>query len=165
VIIVKVKNWIVLLVFYIITILGVLYLCKIYSNSSSVVELSISDYTLNITDKKYDKVYDNVLNFSNEKDEFVIYVSSRDNSSFEKTFIDVINESNLKNKILFIDSDGLANFDYVNKLIDSLGGNTVISKKKLPIFIIIKDQKVSNVEFVDNFDKDSLKNILGGIYD
>ena len=161
----KVKNWIVLLVFYIITILGVLYLCKIYSNSSSVVELSISDYTLNITDKKYDKVYDNVLNFSNEKDEFVIYVSSRDNSSFEKTFIDVINESNLKNKILFIDSDGLANFDYVNKLIDSLGGNTVISKKKLPIFIIIKDQKVSNVEFVDNFDKDSLKNILGGIYD
>lgn len=140
-------------------------MCKIYSNSTSVVELSISDYTLNITDKKYDKIYNNILNFSNEKDEFVIYISSSKNNdlSFEKYFIDFINNKNLKNKILFIDSDSLSNFDYINKLIDDLGGNMTVSKKELPMFIIITDQKVSSIKC--NIDGISLENVLGGIYD
>ena len=160
----KLKNWIVLFVFYVVTIFGVLYLCKIYKNSSSVVELSISDYVLNISDKKYDKIYNNVLNFSNENDGFIIYVSSGSDSFFEKTFIDIINEKNLKNKILFIDSKSISSFHDVQRLIDSLDGEAV-SKRELPIFIIVKNQKVSSIKSVGNVDSESLKNVLGEIYD
>ena len=161
----KLKNWIVLLVFYVFTILGVLYLCKIYKNSSSVVELSVSDYVLNISDKKYDKIYNNVLNFSNENDEFIIYVSSGNDSYFEKMFIDIINEKNLKNKVLFIDSNGLSSFHDIQKLVDSLEGNYTVSKKGLPIFIIVRNQKVFSIKSVGNIDSESLKNVLGEIYD
>ena len=128
------------------------------------MELSISDYVLNISDKKYDKIYNNVLNFSNENDGFIIYVSSGSDSFFEKTFIDIINEKNLKNKILFIDSKSISSFHDVQRLIDSLDGEAV-SKRELPIFIIVKNQKVSSIKSVGNVDSESLKNVLGEIYD
>lgn len=160
----KLKKYIILLVIYILTILGVLYLCKIYSNSSSVKSALVSDYALEITDSDYDKIYNNILNFSEENDDFIIYVSSYNNSdSFEKSFINAINEKNLKNKVLFINSNNLSSFKHVNNLINDFGGKTNVSKNDLPIFVVIKDKKVLSVKSVDLID--SLSSFLGDIYD
>lgn len=163
----KSKNYILLFVIYILTILCVLYFCKIYHNSSSLKGVSIDDYVLDVTGNSYDELYNNILNFSKENDNFIIYISSykQDSSSFEDVFIDVITEKGLKNKILFINSDSLSNYDYVNKLIDSLDGIVPISKKYLPVFVSVKNQKVINIDYIRKIDEESLKNILGGVYD
>ncbi len=164
----KFKNYIILLVFYVLTVLCVLYLCKIYSNSSSVRSTFVSDYALDITDSSYDKIYNNVLNFSEENEGFVIYISSYkddDVRSFEKKFINAINEKNLKNKVLFVNSSNLSKFSYINDLIHDFGCDSIISKRDLPIFVIINDKKVLSIKSVSQFDYDSLKNLLGDIYD
>lgn len=164
----KFKNYIVLYIFYIFTILGVLYLCKIYSNSRAVSNLLISDYTIDITDNSYEKILNNILNFSSEHNEFVIYISSYkdvDMTSFEESFIDVINRSNLKNKILFINSDSLSSFEFINNFICDMGGNISVFRKDLPIFIIVSNRRVLSVKSVSGFDESSLNDILGGIYD
>ena len=164
----KSRNYIVLIVFYFFTVLCVLYLCQIYSNSKSVGNFYVDYYVIVITDSYFDKMVNNVLNFASEHDQFVIYVSSHRYDgfdSFEERFISVVGKDGLRNRVLFIDSDNLSSYDYVNKLIDRLDGVVSISRRDLPIFIIVKNQKVSSIEFVGGFDEQSLETILGGIYD
>ena len=163
----KSKNYILLFVIYIFTILCVLYFCKIYRNSSSLRGASIDSYVLDVTGSSYDELYNNILNFSEENNSFVIYISSykKDCSSFENMLVNIIKESNLKNKILFINSDDLLSFNYVNKLIDSFSEDSDVSFGELPIFVIIKDGNVFSIVSVINFDEATLRNVLGDVYD
>ena len=164
----KFKNSVLLSVIYIFTILGVIYFCKIYSNSSKVIDSVVSESVLDVTGNNYDELYSNVINYSKENDSFIIYVSSYKNSnndSFEKTFEGVITEYNLKNKILFINADKLSSFKSLNTLMNSLDSDYEFSVKNLPILVSVKDGKAYSFSSCVNMDESSIKKLLEEVYD
>ena len=164
----KLKNYILLSVFYIFTILLVVYLCVIYKNSSNVGNSFISNYVVDVTGKNYDILFSNVSNYNMENHQFIIYVSSykdKSLSSVENVFEEVINDRNLKGKILYINVDNLKSFDYVNRLLSDFGYTDKVKKSSLPIFIVVNDEKIVDVKSVSDFNKEKIESIVKDIYD
>ena len=81
------RNYLILCVIYIFTILGVFYFSRIYSNSSHYYKSDVG--ILDITSSKYDVLFTNVLNYASENDSFTIYVSSGDSYTGNDLYINV----------------------------------------------------------------------------
>ena len=165
----KLKNYILLSVFYIFTILLVIYWCVIYKNSSkNISDSNISDYVVDVTGKGYDELYNNISNYNTENNQFIIYVTSHEGNrvaSFEDAFKSVISDKNLKGKILYIDIDDLKDFEYINRLLEDFGYSERISVSSLPIFIVVNNSRVADLKSVSVFSKDDIESIVNKVYD
>ena len=70
----KLKNYILLSVFYVFTILLVVYCCVIYKNSSkNVSDSNISYYVVDVTGKSYNELFNNINNYNTENSHYIIY--------------------------------------------------------------------------------------------
>lgn len=165
----KLKNYILLSIFYVFTILFVIYCCVIYKNSSkNISDSDISNYVVDVTGKNYNDLYNNVSNYNTENSHFIIYVASYKNDrvvSFENIFEGVIGDKNLKGKILYINADNLKNFEYVNKVLNEFDYIGSVKVSSLPVFIVVKNNKVIDLKSVIDFDKDDIESIVNSIYD
>lgn len=164
----KYKNYFLLFVIYIITVFLVIYFCTIYKNSiKNISDSTISDIVVDITSKDYDQLLSNIKNYAIENHHFIIYVASykRDMSSFEKILEKVIYEKNLKGKILYINSDGLSNFEHINFVLEELGFSKRIKYSSVPLFIILDGDKISDVKSVFNYTETDIFDVVGDCYD
>lgn len=165
----KLKNYVLLSVFYVFTILLVVYCCVIYKNSSkNVSDSNISYYVVDVTGKSYNELFNNISNYNTENSHFIIYVSSYKNDnviSFENIFKKVISDKNLKGKILYVNADNLKSFDYLNRFLNDFGFSDKINSSSLPIFIVIDNNKVIDIESVIDFDEGNIESIVSKIYD
>lgn len=165
----KIKNLFLLIAIYLITILVVIYFCLIYNNSSNnIVESDIGDLIIDVTGKGYDDLYNNIKNYSNENHRYVIYVSSYEHTdikSFESVFKNVIKYNNFKNRILYINSDELKHFSYINRLLNDFSYEYVLNEKQLPIFISFNGEKITEVISIFDFSYDDLLKYLEANYD
>lgn len=165
----RLKNYILLSIFYIITILVVIYFCVIYQNSSkNVSDSDISNYVVDVSSRDYGDLYNNINNYNVENSQFIIYVASykyTDLSSFESIFQDVINDMNLKSKILYINVDDLKSFGYINKFLNDFGYSESVKVSSLPIFIVVNNNEVIDLKSVIDLNKDDIESIVRKIYD
>ena len=165
----KLRNYILLSVFYIFTILLVMYCCTIYNNSSkNVNDSNISNYVVDVTGKSYDDLYSNISNYNAENNHFIIYVASYKNDKtilFEDVFEGIISEENLKGKILYINVDSLKEFEYVNNLLNDFGYVERVKTSYLPIFIVINNNSVVDLKSVAGFDREDIESIVNKVYD
>ena len=163
----KYNKFIVLILIYIITIVSTLYLSKIYSNSSNKAsDLFLDDYFFNVTGMNYNDLYDNIDNYNNENDNYVIYVSSNDYEQFNNAMRDLVVKNNYKNKILFINYSSVGKIRSINKLINSFCDNcSNLKKDDLPVFICFKNQKIDKIVSVDDIGSDELSSLLEVYYD
>lgn len=126
--IVKYRNYLLLLIIYISTIGFVFYCSDVYKNSLN----NIDDYVVNdVTNSKYDILYNNVYNYSLEHSDFSIYVSSK---------------YNVDNEDLFINIDRVS-VDNLNKLISDFGYDFSISKNN-SYFFNFSDGKIISIEVI-----------------
>lgn len=165
----KLKNFLLLVFIYCITICFVIYLCVIYKNSSRNVNNSvIYDYVIDVTGKSYDDLYNNISNYNGEVNDYVVYVVSYRNSSissFENMFRNVIVSNGLNGRILYINVDNLKRFDYINSLVNDFSFNKSLSISDLPIFICFHDGRIADVVSIYDYTSDSLYGFLEDVYD
>lgn len=127
------KKNILLFVIYVFTVLIVLYLSKIYKNSISSINDSSVAFN-DVTSYSYSVLYDNIYSYSKENPNFLIYVYDKNN----------LNESFQEN-VLYIDINGLKNFNYINTLFSDFDYDGSIKKSDLPIYIKFVDGKIVSV--------------------
>lgn len=127
------KKNILLFIIYVFTVLIVLYLSKIYKNSISSINDSSVAFN-DVTSYSYSVLYDNIYSYSKENPNFLIYVYDKNNS----------NESFQEN-VLYIDINGLKNFNYINTLFSDFDYDGSIKKSDLPIYIKFVDGKIVSV--------------------
>ena len=120
------RNYLILIVIYVFTILGVFYFSRVYSNSFGYSSFDLGSYDIT---GSYDAMYSNIYNYSSENDEFVILVSDVDSYS---------------DNYLFINADKVS-FNDLNKLIVAFGGSSV--DFRVPLFISFKNGRIVNVSF------------------
>lgn len=163
------RNYILMLIICVITFLLVIYLCALYKNSSSNFNNSdIDDVLISVTGKNYEDLYNNIVNFSNENHDFIIYVASYKNNKiydFESVFEKVISDHSFNHGILYVNVDNLKKIDYINKLFNDFSYNYFLKISDLPVFVEFHDDKITNVISIFDYDFDSLSGFLEGIYD
>ena len=128
----KYRNYFVLLLVYVLTIVFVFYCSKVYFNSSNDSSTGEFIYSNNVTSLNYDVLYKNVYNYSQENTDFVIYVSSKLDSS-------------ITGNMLFIDSSQFKSYKVLDKLISSFGYSYSVSKNDIPFYIVFKDGKIVDI--------------------
>ena len=119
----KYKNYFVLLLVYVLTIVFVFYCSKVYFNSSHDSSTGEFVFSNNVTSNDYNALYNNVYNYSLENTDFVIYVSNK------------LSYSTLNN-MLYIDSSQFKSYKILDRLVNSFGYNYSVSKKDIPFYII-----------------------------
>ena len=123
----KCKNYIILVVIYLFSIICVLYLSGVYKNSLKCDE---SEFFNDITNSRYDIIYNNVYNYSLEHSDFRVYVS--DHNSIDDS------------DVLFINSDKISSKN-LNRLISDFGYGYNINKGSVPFYIVFKDGKIKEI--------------------
>lgn len=163
----KFRNYVIVLVISVFTILFAFYFCGIYKNSiKSVDESFIGDVLIDVTGSSYDELYSNISNYTKENDDYVIYVASYKNndiSLLENNLSKVVINEGIKN-VLYINADELKKSDYLDRLIDDFSDGNV-SNGSLPLLIFFRNQKIYNVVSIVYTDEYSLKAVLEGYDD
>ena len=128
------KNYYILIVLIVVTILLTLSLASVYKNRDKLVS-SFYNYANKITSNEFDE-------YITESSDLIIYISDKydlTNESFEKKFQKKLDDLNLKEKLIYIDKKEL-NKIFLDKLKKEY--QISIDKNKLPTIIIIIDKKV-----------------------
>ena len=128
------KNYIILVILIVITVLLTFILFDIYRNKDKVTS-DFYRYSNKITNEEFDE-------YILESSDLIIYISDKydlANQNFENKFKNKIDSLNLKNKLIFIDKEEL-NSKFLNELKNKYGLN--INLNELPIIIVIIDKKI-----------------------
>ena len=161
----NIRKNIILCIIYIITIFLTFYFCLLYKNSSTnIVSSEIDGFISNVTDDNYDKLFDNIKNYSNEYDEFYLYVASYkkiDLSSFEERLRNIVLDNNIKN-IIYINYDELKNGNYLQMLISDFGFSGSYKFDNLPIIIVFRNGYIVDIYNIYQKNDIFLKNLMGG---
>ena len=126
---VKYKNYLVLILIYIFTIVFVFYCSSVYKNSLNNLNDSIVN---DVTSSNYNILYSNVYNYSLEHSDFRIYVSSK---------FDLDNDD-----YLFIDV-GTVSVKNINRLIKDFGYDFSVNKNN-SYFLNFSDGKIISIEVI-----------------
>lgn len=128
------KNYYILAVLIVITILLTLSLASLYNNRDKMAS-KFYNYANKITSEEFDE-------YMLENQDLLIYISDKfdlSNEKFENSFEKKLDSLNLKDKLIYIDKDQLSK-KFLNNLKDKY--NIRIDKNKLPIIIVILDKKI-----------------------
>ena len=143
------KNYFILVLLLIFTVLITLLLSSLYTNKDKSVS-SFYEYCNIIKPEEFDQ-------FMTENFDAIIYISDKYDlsfSSFENKFKDKIDQFNIKNNLIYIDKADI-NKNFLEKLKDNY--DISINLDKTPIIIVIVDNKVVNNIIVNkNLDVDKM---------
>ena len=129
------KNYIVLSCIYIATIFVVLYSVFLYKKTNIFhYDEKMGMFVLDISD--YDKLHDNIRNYSFENDSFIIYYSS---NGVDSSLRQIIIDSDLSNEFLYID-----NFSVLKKILKDFSDNT-FSVDKDKYFVYFDNGKIEDL--------------------
>lgn len=152
--IVPLKNYIILAVAILFTVLAVFYMrgwyiaTKEYYDNNSV----ILDVVAEIKN-------DEIMNYATDNPNFVLYVSSGRNTNvkqFEKKFKKFILKNDLRNNILYLNLEGvdINSFnDYLNKMTSGDTKSTLVDKNSSAIYIFKEGKIVKVMTSMPDFDK------------
>lgn len=166
----KYKNYIILFIICVFTVLFTLYFCKIYRNSlSNIDDSSIDDILINVTGNSYDELYNNINNYNKEYDSYVIYIASykkNDVSTLESNLKRIVVDGGYKN-VLYINTDELKNYEYLNRLVSDFSDGAISSVKMsdLPAFVSFKNESVIDVVSISTMDDEHIIDFLEGFND
>lgn len=146
------KNYYILALILVLTVLVTLALCKLYINLTRDVN-PFYEYSNTIDANEFDEY---VL----EKDSYFIYISDKYDltlNEFEEELQDKIIEYTLHDNYIYIDKSVL-NKKLENKINDM--GEEKINFKRLPIILEVEQNKIINIIYVDinAYDIDTLLN-------
>ncbi len=128
------KNYLILIVLILFTVLLTLFLSNIYINK----DRQVSDfyiYSNKILPNEFEQ-------YMVDNSDLIIYISDKydlSNSPFESKFENKLNELNLKSNLVYIDKNDINN-DFLEKLKNDYEIN--INLKNCPIIIVVVDKKV-----------------------
>lgn len=143
------KNYIILAVLILVTVLLTLFLASLYKNSEAISS-NFYNYSNKITASEFKE-------YMLENDDAIIYLADKvvlTQESFENSLQEKIDSYGLKNKLVYIDKKEITD-KFIKEFNDEY--NTVIDKKQLPIIIFIVDNKIVNITYINSDTKvDSL---------
>ena len=143
------KNYCILVVLLVVTVLLTLSLVGIYKNKDKLVS-DFYSYSNIITPEDFDQ-------FMTENSDVIIYISEKydlAHGSFESDLMNKIDSLNLKHNLIYIDKSDI-NKNFINKLKEQY--KTSINLKNTPIMIVIIEGKVvKNVSINRNANVDTL---------
>lgn len=128
------KNYYILVVLLVVTILLTLSLSYVYRNKEKLVS-NFYEYSNKIKPQEFDE-------YMTENSDFIIYISDKYDltyEEFENNFKDKIERLNLKNNLIYMDKNDI-NKEFLNKLKKEYNINIEI--KDIPIVIVVIDNKV-----------------------
>lgn len=136
-----IKNYIILILLILCTIIVTFVLSNIYKNKDKKVN-PFYEYANKITIDEFDQ-------YMLENSDVIIYISDKYSlqyEQFEKKFKSKIIESNLNEKIIFIDKKDI-NKKFISKLQKQY--NISINLNKIPIILIIVDKELQKQIYVN----------------
>ncbi len=143
------KNYVILAVLILVTVLLTLFLASLYKNSEAISS-NFYNYSNKITASEFKE-------YMLENDDAIIYLADKvvlTHESFENSLQEKIDSYGLKNKLVYIDKKEITD-KFIKEFNDEY--NTVIDKKQLPIIIFIVDNKIVNITYINSDTKvDSL---------
>ena len=134
------KNYYILVVLVLVTIILTLSLASIYREKDKLVS-NFYTYANKINNSDFDE-------YIIENSDLIIYISDKydlSNESFEASFIKKIDELNLKSKLVFIDKSGIDK-KFLNKIQKNY--KIKININNIPIIIVVVDRKVVKSVYV-----------------
>lgn len=143
------KNYIIVFILSICTLLLTFYLMNVYNNSENTHQKTLS----------ISEVRENELkSYITENNEVIIYMSSSNNNqieTFEKNLNNYILDNNLKNEFVYLDlnnvSENFYNEFYINYVKESNSEKFII---KEPTLVIINNRVIKNyINNIDNIDQ------------
>lgn len=146
---IPIKNYVILAVLILVTVLLTLFLASLYKNSEAISS-NFYNYSNKITASEFKE-------YMLENDDAIIYLADKvvlTHESFENSLQEKIDSYGLKNKLVYIDKKEITD-KFIKEFNDEY--NTVIDKKQLPIIIFIVDNKIVNITYINSDTKvDSL---------
>lgn len=143
------KNYYILVVLLVATVLLTLFLSNLYLNKEKLTS-DFFNYANTITPEDFDE-------FMMENSDVIIYISDKydlSHNTFEKKFETKIDELNLKHNLIYIDKEDIDS-EFLNKLKNSYKIN--LDLEKLPIIVVVIDKEVvRNILVNSNVDVDTL---------
>lgn len=143
------KNYVILAVLILVTVLLTLFLASLYKNSEAISS-NFYNYSNKITASEFKE-------YMLENNDAIIYLADKvvlTHESFENSLQEKIDNYGLKNKLIYIDKRELTD-KFIKEFNDEY--NVIIDKKQLPIIIFIVDKKIVNITYINSDTKvDSL---------
>ena len=136
------KNYYILVVLILITLLLTLSFARIYKNRDKLVS-NFYNYANKITSDEFDE-------YMLENSDLIIYIADKydlTNESFENKFQKKLNDLNLKDKLVYIDKEEL-NKNFLNKLTKEY--DIKLNANKLPVIIIMIDKKIIKSVYINS---------------
>ena len=131
-----------------------IYIVMLFNRSKEYYENNsvLADVLYEILPKNNLSVSDNLNNYLLENSNLIIYISSgkdKNIKEFENSFKSYIIGNNLKNDIIYIDSNDIKKSNFIEDLFNNYASNDVILSNKptikYPTLIIFKNGKIINV--------------------
>ena len=147
------KNYIIYSIIVLVTFAISIYIVMLFNRSNEYYENNsvLADVLYEILPKNNLSVSDNLNNYLLENSNLIIYISSgkdKDIKEFENSFKSYIIENNLKNDIIYIDSNDIKKSNFIEDLFNNYASNDVILSNKptikYPTLIIFKNGKIIN---------------------
>lgn len=141
---VPLKNYIILVVVFILVFLLTIALANLYNNQGKKIETNFFEFYNKIDMRDFNQ-------YIIENPDAIIYISDRydkSTSKFESKLKKYIQKNNLYDYVICIDKNNIDNSDKI-KILDQK-----IDFSSFPIVIVVNDGKIVNISYVDinNFD-------------
>lgn len=141
---VPLKNYIILVVVFILVFLLTIALANLYNNQGKKIETNFFEFYNKIDMRDFNQ-------YIIENPDAIIYISDRydkSTSKFESKLKKYIQKNNLYDYVICIDKNNIDNSDKI-KILDQK-----INFSSFPIVIVVNDGKIVNISYVDinNFD-------------
>lgn len=133
------KNYFIVILIIIFTILLTLFAVQIYNNSSKE-ESEFYKYSNKISGAEFNE-------YASERTDLIVYIADKydlSNIIFEKQLLKKIDEFNLKDKLIYIDKREL-----VDDFLSTYG--VTVNKNDLPIIIVMIDGQIIKFAKVNNY--------------
>ena len=141
----KYKNYILLAVLLVVTVVLTFFLSSLYKSRNNVVS-DFQEYCNKINSNEFDE-------FIIENPDSIIYIGDKNDLDFkeqESALKDEIEKKGLKNKIVYLEKSTLSK-KFLSSLKSKYGKS--INKKKTPVLLVVVDKKINKVVYL----KDNLE--------
>lgn len=136
------KNYIILVILLVVTVFITLFLADIYTSKNKLVS-NFYEYSNKIKPQEFNE-------FILETPDAIVYISNKynlTNETFEKSLQDKISNLNLKENLVFIDTNEIKT-EFIEQLKTNYG--VYLELEKTPMIIVIVNNKVIKSIYIEN---------------